>query len=214
MAIPTHIRLEFVTPERAIAHDDVDEVELPGEEGFFGVRPGHAPLLAALKPGEMWYRKGNETTFAHLDATTNLSRAIVELGIYPAVDPLASTSRILDPRVIGQEHYQVARSVKQILQRYKDLQDIIAILGIDELSEDDKLTVSRARKIQKFLSQPFFVASQFTGRDGRYVPIADTVRGFKEITEGKHDDIPEQAFYMMGTIEEVIEEARKLRSAA
>ena len=138
------------------------------------------------------------TTFAHLDATTNLSRAIAELGIYPAVDPLASTSRILDPRIIGDEHYNVARSVKQILQRYKDLQDIIAILGIDELSEDDKLTVSRARKIQKFLSQPFFVAEQFTGYKGKYVPIAETVRGFKEIVEGKHDDIPEQAFYLAG----------------
>jgi F-type H+-transporting ATPase subunit beta len=171
-------------------------------------------VQAIYVPADDYTDPAPATTFAHLDATTNLSRAIVELGIYPAVDPLASTSRILDPRVIGQEHYQVARSVKQILQRYKDLQDIIAILGIDELSEDDKLTVSRARKIQKFLSQPFFVASQFTGRDGRYVPIADTVRGFKEIAEGKHDDIPEQAFYMMGTIEEVIEEARKLRSAA
>ena len=138
------------------------------------------------------------TTFAHLDATTNLSRAISELGIYPAVDPLASTSRILDPRIIGDEHYNVARQVKQILQRYKDLQDIIAILGIDELSEDDKLTVSRARKIQKFLSQPFFVAQQFTGLEGKYVPIADTIRGFKEIVEGKHDEIPEQDFYMAG----------------
>ena len=143
------------------------------------------------------------TTFAHLDATTNLSRAISELGIYPAVDPLASTSRILDPRIIGDEHYNVARQVKQILQRYKDLQDIIAILGIDELSEDDKLTVSRARKIQKFLSQPFFVAQQFTGLEGKYVPIADTIRGFKEIVEGKHDEIPEQDFYMAGTIDEV-----------
>src|SRR6185503_8360625 len=138
------------------------------------------------------------TTFAHLDATTNLSRAISELGIYPAVDPLASTSRILDPRIIGEEHYGVARQVKQVLQRYKDLQDIIAILGIDELSEDDKLTVTRARKIQKFLSQPFFVAQQFTGRDGKYVPIAETIRGFKEIIEGKHYALPEQAFYMVG----------------
>ncbi|MGE5812972.1 MAG: F0F1 ATP synthase subunit beta [Acidobacteriota bacterium] len=171
-------------------------------------------VQAIYVPADDYTDPAPATTFAHLDATTNLSRAIVELGIYPAVDPLASTSRILDPRVIGQEHYQVARSVKQILQRYKDLQDIIAILGIDELSEDDKLTVSRARKIQKFLSQPFFVASQFTGREGRYVPIADTVRGFKEIVDGKHDDIPEQAFYMMGTIEEVIEEAKKLRAAA
>jgi hypothetical protein len=153
------------------------------------------------------------TTFAHLDATTNLSRQIAELGIYPAVDPLASTSRILDPRVLGEEHYEVARSVKQILQRYKDLQDIIAILGIDELSEDDKLTVARARKIQRFLSQPFFVAEQFTGFKGKYVAIADTVRGFKEIVEGKHDELPEQAFYMVGTIEEAVEKAKEMKAA-
>jgi F-type H+-transporting ATPase subunit beta len=171
-------------------------------------------VQAIYVPADDYTDPAPATTFAHLDATTNLSRAIVELGIYPAVDPLASTSRILDPRTIGEEHYQVARGVKQILQRYKDLQDIIAILGIDELSEDDKLTVSRARKIQKFLSQPFFVASQFTGREGRYVPIGETVRGFKEIVEGKHDDIPEQAFYMMGTIDEVVEEAKKHRAAA
>jgi F-type H+-transporting ATPase subunit beta len=153
------------------------------------------------------------TTFAHLDATTNLSRQIAELGIYPAVDPLASSSRILDPRVLGEEHYNVARSVKQILQRYKDLQDIIAILGIDELSEDDKLTVSRARKLQRFLSQPFFVAEQFTGIKGKYVPIADTIRGFKEIVDGKHDDLPEQAFYLVGTIEEAIEKARGMKAS-
>ncbi len=152
------------------------------------------------------------TTFAHLDATTNLSRAISELGIYPAVDPLASTSRILDPRIIGSEHYGVARQVKQILQRYKDLQDIIAILGIDELSEDDRLTVARARKIQKFLSQPFFVAQQFTGLEGKYVTIADTIRGFKEIVEGKHDAIPEQDFYMAGTIDEVVAKAQQRKS--
>jgi F-type H+-transporting ATPase subunit beta len=154
------------------------------------------------------------TTFAHLDATTVLSRQIVELGIYPAVDPLASTSRILDPRVVGQEHYDVAQGVKRVLQRYKDLQDIIAILGIDELSEDDKLTVARARKIQKFLSQPFHVGEQFTGLPGRYVKIADTVKGFREIIEGKHDDIPEQAFYMMGPIEEVLERNEKMKAAA
>jgi F-type H+-transporting ATPase subunit beta len=135
------------------------------------------------------------------------------LGIYPAVDPLASTSRILDARIIGEEHYRVARSVKQILQRYKDLQDIIAILGIDELSEEDKLTVSRARKIQKFLSQPFFVAQQFTGFDGKYVVIADTIRGFKEIVEGKHDEIPEQDFWMAGTIDDVLERFRKRQAA-
>jgi F-type H+-transporting ATPase subunit beta len=154
------------------------------------------------------------TTFAHLDATTVLSRALTEIGIYPAVDPLASTSRILDPRIVGQEHYDVAQAVKRTLQSYKDLQDIIAILGIDELSEDQKVTVARARKIQRFLSQPFFVAEQFTGAPGRYVKIADTVRGFKEITEGKYDDIPEQAFYMKGTIDEVLEAAEKLKIAA
>ncbi len=154
------------------------------------------------------------TTFAHLDATTVLSRPLSELGIYPAVDPLASTSRILTPRVVGQEHYDVAQGVKRILQRYKDLQDIIAILGIDELSEDDKITVSRARKVQKFLSQPFHVAEQFTGIPGKYCKIADTVRSFKEVIEGKHDDVPEQAFYMRGTIEEVLEEAEKLKAAA
>jgi len=150
------------------------------------------------------------TTFAHLDGTVVLSRPIAELGIYPAVDPLDSTSRILDPNVLGLEHYQVARNVQVTLQKYKDLQDIIAILGMDELSEDDKLTVSRARKVQRFLSQPFFVAAQFTGTDGKFVSVADTVRGFKEILEGKHDDLPEQAFYMVGGIEEVIEKAKKL----
>src|SRR5438309_3541628 len=154
------------------------------------------------------------TTFAHLDATTVLSRALTEIGIYPAVDPLASTSRILDPRIVGQEHYDVAQGVKKLLQRYKDLQDIIAILGLDELSEDDKLTVTRARKVQKFLSQPFNVAAQFTGREGRYVKIADTVRSFREIIEGKHDDIPEQAFYMKGAIEEVLEDAAKMKAGA
>jgi F-type H+-transporting ATPase subunit beta len=154
------------------------------------------------------------TTFAHLDATTVLSRPLSELGIYPAVDPLASSSRILDPRVVGQEHYDVAQGVKRILQRYKDLQDIIAILGVDELSEEDKTTVNRARKVQKFLSQPFHVAEQFTGMPGRYCKIADTVRSFKEVIEGKHDDIPEQAFYMKGTIEEVLEAAEKMKATA
>ena len=154
------------------------------------------------------------TTFSHLDATTVLSRQLVDIGIYPAVDPLASTSRVLDPRIVGQEHYGVARSVKSILQKYKDLQYIIAILGMDELSEEDKLTVSRARKIQRFLSQPFFVAQQFTGLEGKYVKLADTIRGFKEILEGKHDGVPEQAFYMIGTIEEAIEKAEKLKVAA
>ena len=150
------------------------------------------------------------TTFAHLDGTVVLSRPIAELGIYPAVDPLDSTSRILDPNVIGEDHYLVSRSVQLILQRYKDLQDIIAILGMDELSEEDKLTVGRARKIQRFLSQPFFVAAQFTGTEGKFVTVKDTVRGFKEILDGKHDDLPEQAFYMVGGIEEAVEKARRL----
>ena len=154
------------------------------------------------------------TTFSHLDATTVLSRQLTELGIYPAVDPLDSTSRILDPRIVGEEHYAVARAVQQILQRYKDLQDIIAILGMDELSEEDRLIVSRARKIQRFLSQPFFVASQFTGRDVRYVKLEDTVKGFKEIVQGKHDDLPEQAFYMVGTIEEAVEQGKKMVETA
>src|SRR5215472_877357 len=154
------------------------------------------------------------TTFAHLDATTVLSRSLTEIGIYPAVDPLASTSRILDPRIVGQEHYDVAQAVKKTLQTYKDLQDIIAILGIDELSEEQKLTVARARKIQRFLSQPFHVAEQFTGTPGRYVKIADTVKGFSGIVEGKYDEIPEQAFYMKGTIDEVLEAAEKLRAAS
>jgi F-type H+-transporting ATPase subunit beta len=154
------------------------------------------------------------TTFAHLDATTVLNRALTEIGIYPAVDPLASTSRILSPRVVGEEHYNVAQQVKGILQRYKDLQDIIAILGIDELSEDDKITVSRARKVQRFLSQPFHVAEVFTGNPGKYVKVADTVRSFKEIIEGKHDSIPEQAFYMKGGIEEVLEAAEKMKANA
>jgi len=149
------------------------------------------------------------TAFSHLDATTVLSRHLTEIGIYPAVDPLDSTSRILDPQVVGEEHYQVARAVQQVLQKYKDLQDIIAILGMDELSEDDKLTVARARKLQRFLSQPFHVAEQFTGTAGVYVRLEDTIRGFKEILDGKHDDLPEQAFYMVGTIEEAVEKAKK-----
>ncbi|MCZ7585237.1 MAG: F0F1 ATP synthase subunit beta, partial [Deltaproteobacteria bacterium] len=150
------------------------------------------------------------TTFAHLDATTVLSRAISELGIYPAVDPLDSTSRILDPHILGEDHYNTAREVQRMLQRYKDLQDIIAILGMDELSEDDKLTVARARKIQRFLSQPFFVAEAFTGRPGKYVKLQDTIEGFKRIVAGEFDDLPEQAFYMAGGIDEVIESAKKM----
>jgi F-type H+-transporting ATPase subunit beta len=150
------------------------------------------------------------TAFAHLDATTVLSRQIAELGIYPAVDPLDSSSRILDPQVIGEEHYKIAREVQYVLQRYKDLQDIIAILGMDELSEDDKLVVARARKIQRFLSQPFHVAEGFTGTPGKYVELKDTIKGFQEIVAGMHDDVPEQAFYMVGTIAEVLEKAKKL----
>ena len=153
------------------------------------------------------------TTFAHLDATTVLSRAISSLGIYPAVDPLDSSSRILSPDVVGQEHYEVARGVQQVLQRYKELQDIIAIMGMDELSEEDKITVNRARKIQRFLSQPFTVAEQFTGMEGRYVPLKETVRGFKEILEGKHDDLPESAFLFKGTIDEVVAQAKKGETA-
>ncbi|HXW06554.1 MAG TPA: F0F1 ATP synthase subunit beta [Vicinamibacterales bacterium] len=168
-------------------------------------------VQAIYVPADDYTDPAPATTFAHLDATTNLSRAIVELGIYPAVDPLASTSRILDARIIGEDHYNVARAVKQILQRYKDLQDIIAILGIDELSEEDKLTVGRARRIQRFLSQPFFVAEQFTGFAGKYVPIADTVRSFRDIVDGNYDHLPEQAFYMVGTIEEAVEKAEKMK---
>jgi F-type H+-transporting ATPase subunit beta len=170
-------------------------------------------IQAIYVPADDYTDPAPATTFAHLDATTNLDRKIVELGIYPAVDPLASTSRILDPRIIGEDHYRTAREVKRILQRYKDLQDIIAILGIDELSEDDKLTVSRARKIQKFLSQPFFVAEQFTGIPGKYVPIKETVESFRGLSEGKYDDIPEQAFFMVGGIEEVLEKAKQLSAA-
>ncbi len=165
-------------------------------------------IQAVYVPADDYTDPAPATTFAHLDAVTALSRQIVELGIYPAVDPLASSSRILDPRVIGKEHYDTAQDVKRVLQRYKDLQDIIAILGLDELSDEDKLIVSRARKIQRFFSQPFFVAAQFTGLEGKYVKLEDTVRGFRELVDGKHDDLPEQAFYMVGTIEEAIEKAK------
>ena len=167
-------------------------------------------IQAIYVPADDYTDPAPATAFAHLDATTNLERSIAEQGIYPAVDPLASTSRILDPRIIGEEHYSVTRLVQGVLQRYKDLQDIIAILGIDELSEEDKVTVSRARKIERFLSQPFFVAEQFTGMAGKYVPIDETIQGFKEISEGKYDEIPEQAFYMVGGIEEVIEKRDKM----
>jgi F-type H+-transporting ATPase subunit beta len=170
-------------------------------------------VQAIYVPADDYTDPAPATTFAHLDASTNLSRKISELGIYPAVDPLASTSRILDPRILGEEHYDTARAVQSVLQRYKELQDIIAILGIDELSEDDKIAVARARKIQRFLSQPFFVAEQFTGIPGRYVPIAETIRGFQEIVAGKHDEIPEQAFYLVGTIDEALEKAEKMKTA-
>ncbi len=169
-------------------------------------------VQAIYVPADDYTDPAPATTFAHLDATTQLSRAISELGIYPAVDPLSSTSRILDPNIVGQEHYEVAQRVKQTLQRYKDLQDIIAILGIDELSDEDKQAVARARRIQRFLSQPFHVAEQFTGRPGKYVKLEDTIRSFKEVVEGKHDALPEQAFYMQGTIDDVLEAAERMRN--
>ena len=171
-------------------------------------------IQAVYVPADDYTDPAPATTFAHLDAVTALSRQIVELGIYPAVDPLASSSRILDPRIVGEDHYRTAQAVKQILQRYKDLQDIIAILGLDELSEEDKLVVSRARKVQRFFSQPFHVAEQFTGMSGKYVPIADTIKGFQELIDGKHDDLPEQAFYMVGTIEEAREKAARMAAGA
>ena len=170
-------------------------------------------VQAIYVPADDYTDPAPATTFAHLDATSNLSRPIAERGIYPAVDPLASSSRILDPRILGDEHYSTAREVKAVLQKYKDLQDIIAILGIDELSEEDKLAVARARKIERFLSQPFFVAEQFTGTPGKYVKVADTIKGFREIVDGKHDDIPEQAFYMVGTIDDVLERAEEMKAA-
>jgi F-type H+-transporting ATPase subunit beta len=168
-------------------------------------------VQAIYVPADDYTDPAPATTFAHLDATTNLSRSLVEKAIYPAVDPLASTSRILDPRILGEEHYNVAQQVKGTLQRYRDLQDIIAILGMDELSEEDKQTVQRARKLERFLSQPFHVAEQFTGLKGKYVPLADTIRSFKEVVEGKHDDLPEQAFYMQGDIEDVKKKAEEIR---
>jgi len=167
-------------------------------------------LQAVYVPADDFTDPAPVTTFPHLDATIALSRQIAELGIYPAVDPLRSTSRILDPRILGQEHYEVAREVQRILQRFKELQDFIAILGMEELSEADKVLVARARRLQRFLSQPFFVAEQFTGTKGKYVPLADTIRGFKEVVEGKHDNLPEQAFYMVGGIEEVVEKAKQM----
>ena len=168
-------------------------------------------IQAVYVPADDYTDPAPATTFSHLDATTNLSRQIAEMAIFPAVDPLASTSRVLDPQIVGEEHYRVARLIQGILQRYKELQDIIAILGMDELSEDDKKTVARARKIQRFLSQPMFVAEQFTGLKGKFVKIEDTIKGFREIAEGKHDALPEQAFYMVGTIEEAVEKAQTLK---
>ena len=169
-------------------------------------------MQAVYVPADDYTDPAPATTFAHLDATITLQRSLADQGLFPAVDPLGSTSRILDPLIVGEEHYNVARQVQQTLQRYKDLQDIIAILGVEELSEDDKMIVARARKIQRFLTQPMYVAAQFTGRDGRYVKIEDTVRGFREILDGKHDDLPEQAFYMVGTIEEAVENAERMRN--
>ncbi|MGL4651363.1 MAG: F0F1 ATP synthase subunit beta [Caldilineaceae bacterium] len=169
-------------------------------------------MQAVYVPADDYTDPAPATTFAHLDATITLQRSLADQGLFPAVDPLGSTSRILDPLIVGEDHYAVARQVQQTLQRYRDLQDIIAILGVEELSEDDKLVVQRARKIQRFLTQPMYVAAQFTGRDGKFVKVADTVRGFKEILEGKHDDLPEQAFYMVGSIEEAIEAAARMRA--
>jgi F-type H+-transporting ATPase subunit beta len=183
------------------------------EERITSTKKGSITSVQAVYvPADDFTDPAPATTFSHLDATTNLSRALTDMGIYPAVDPLSSFSRILDPRVVGEEHYRVARRVKEILQRYKDLQDIIAILGIEELSDEDKVVVARARKIQRFMSQPFHVAEEFTGRPGRYVSVQETVQGFKEIAEGLHDDKPEQAFYMMGTIADVIQKTEELRS--
>ena len=181
------------------------------QERIVSTRKGSITSMQAVYvPADDYTDPAPVATFAHLDATIALERSIAEQALYPAVDPLGSTSRILDPRVVGDEHYDVAREVQRVLQRYKDLQDIIAILGIDELSEEDKMVVARARKIQRFLSQPMFVAEQFTGREGRYVPIQETVRGFKEILDGQHDDLPEQAFYMVGNIDEAVENAERL----
>lgn len=185
------------------------------QERITSTRTGSITSMQAVYvPADDYSDPAPVATFTHLDATIALERAIAEKGIYPAVDPLASTSRILDPNIVGVEHYTTAREVQQVLQRYKDLQDIIAILGIDELSEDDKLIVSRARKIERFFSQPFFVAQQFTGQEGRYVPLRETVRGFREILEGNYDNLPEQAFMMVGTIDEAVEKARKLQAVA
>jgi F-type H+-transporting ATPase subunit beta len=185
------------------------------QERITSTRTGSITSMQAVYvPADDYSDPAPVATFTHLDATIALERSISEKGIYPAVDPLASTSRILDPKLVGEDHYTTAREVQRVLQRYKDLQDIIAILGVDELGEDDKLIVSRARKIERFFSQPFFVAAQFTGRDGRYVPLRETVRGFREILDGKHDDLPEGAFMMVGTIEEAVEQAERMSRSA
>jgi F-type H+-transporting ATPase subunit beta len=185
------------------------------EERITSTKKGSITSFQAIYvPADDYTDPGVSTTFGHLDAVVALDRAIVERGIYPAVDPLTSNSRILEPRIVGQEHYEVARGVQQVLQRYRDLQDIIAILGVEELSEEDRQVVGRARRIERFLSQPMFVAESFTGTPGKYVPTRETVRGFKEILEGRHDNLPEQAFYMVGTIEDAVEKAQRLAAEA
>ena len=224
--------LQIVTPDRRVFDGEAEKIIVRTVGGDVCILARHIDYAAPLGVGEarMTDAEGNEriaacsggmlsvadgevrvmaTTFAHLDATTVLDRGIASLGIYPAVDPLDSTSRILSPEIVGQEHYEVARAVQGILQRYKELQDIIAIMGMDELSDEDKLIVARARKVQRFLSQPFSVAEQFTGMEGKYVPLKETIRGFKEIIEGKHDDLPESAFLFVGTIDEAVAKAKK-----
>jgi F-type H+/Na+-transporting ATPase subunit beta len=197
----------------AVGYQPTLQVEMGAmQERITSTKSGSITSIQAVYvPADDYTDPAPANTFAHLDATTNLERRLTDLGIYPAVDPLASTSRILDPQVVGEEHYRVARGVQQVLQRYKDLQDIIAILGMEELSEDDRLVVGRARRIQRFLSQPFFVAEPFTNSPGKYVPLADTVRSFAEVLDGKHDDLPEQAFYMVGGIDDVLEKAKRLQ---
>lgn len=197
----------------AVGYQPTLQVEMGAmQERITSTKSGSITSIQAVYvPADDYTDPAPANTFAHLDATTNLERRLTDLGIYPAVDPLASTSRILDPQVVGEEHYRVARGVQQVLQRYKDLQDIIAILGMEELSEDDRLVVGRARRIQRFLSQPFFVAEPFTNQPGKYVPLAETVRSFAEVLDGKHDDLPEQAFYMVGGIDDVVEKAKRLQ---
>ena len=200
----------------AVGYQPTLATEVGGlEERITSTKNGSITSFQAIYlPADDYTDPGVATTFGHLDATVTLDRALVEQGLFPAINPLTSNSRILDPAVVGQDHYDVAQGVLQTLQRYKDLQDIIAILGIEELSDEDKLTVGRARRMQKFLAQPMFVAEQFTGRSGEYVPVAETVRGFKEILEGKHDDLPEQAFYMVGAIEQVVEKAAEMAATS